>query len=138
MEAEGLVTKTASGSNRTRFSYSITESGLTVVKNWLSEPPETEIIRYEILLKLYFGYLEEPRKLAEYIQNFRKIYHLRELKQLEHFEAELRSVLTKHENHPMFLMTIAFGQKVYRAYIEWCDQVLKQIRDLAPTESKAR
>jgi DNA-binding PadR family transcriptional regulator len=126
LEASGLVTKTGSNSHRTRFIYSITAEGLKILKLWLHQPPEKELIRYEILLKLYFGHLEGPRKLAEYITNFRND-HLRDLKQLELFATEIRGILNEHPNHPYVLMAIAFGQKVYSAYIEWCDEVLKQL-----------
>ena len=126
MEADGLVTKTSSDSSRTRFIYSITEKGLKNLKLWLHERPEKELIRYEILLKLYFGHLEAPQKLAEYITDFRN-QHLQDLRKLDLFETEIRGILGNHPNHPYVLMTIAFGQKVYTAYLEWCDQVLKQL-----------
>ncbi|HEX3046513.1 MAG TPA: PadR family transcriptional regulator [Bacillota bacterium] len=128
LETDGLVTKTNSDSNRTRFLYSITEKGLENLKLWLHEPPEKELIRYEILLKLYFGHLEDPKKMAEYISDFRN-EHLQALRQLEFFAAEIRGILGDHSNHPYVLMTIAFGQKVYSAYLEWCEEVLKQLAD---------
>ena len=56
LEKEGKVTKENISSNgRGKISYSITETGRTDLKEWLEKPSEKDEIRYETLLKLFFG-----------------------------------------------------------------------------------
>lgn len=127
LEAGGLVTKTSTGNTRTRYVYSITGEGFAALRSWLQEPVEKELVRLEILLKLYFGSLIKPENLQGHIQNFRN-EHLQYLNLLGRFETELRSITDEHENHPFVLMTILFGQKVNQAYLEWSDQVLELLK----------
>jgi PadR family transcriptional regulator AphA len=35
--------------------YSVTSNGLEVLKQWLGEPPSSEVVRDEFLLKMFFG-----------------------------------------------------------------------------------
>ncbi|MCX7747040.1 MAG: PadR family transcriptional regulator [Clostridia bacterium] len=128
LEEAGYISKTTTDSNRTRNVYSITDKGLKLLKEWLGQPAEKEIVRYEILLKLYFGNLEDPKKLLEHISTFRS-NSLSALKRLGGFENELTAKRDMHENHPYILMTLLFGQKVYNAYIEWADEVMKLLAD---------
>lgn len=59
MEEAGLlssVEETAEGSGPgVRRVYSITEQGLAELKRWLIEPPSSDLVRDEFLLKMFFG-----------------------------------------------------------------------------------
>ncbi len=41
--------------NRNKIIYTITESGREYLRNWLTLPVEKDELRYETLLKLFFG-----------------------------------------------------------------------------------
>ena len=52
----GLATKREdTNSKRNKLIYTITENGRDYLKKWLSLPVEKDELRYETLLKLFFG-----------------------------------------------------------------------------------
>ena len=54
--SRGLATKREdTNSKRNKLIYTITENGRDYLKNWLSLPAEKDELRYETLLKLFFG-----------------------------------------------------------------------------------
>ncbi len=50
-------------SNRKKLIYSITDEGRSSLKEWLTVPVEKDELRYETLLKLFFGTNRVPSKL---------------------------------------------------------------------------
>ena len=56
LEKEGKVTKEdVSENGREKLAYRITEQGRKSLKEWLAKPVEKDELRYETLLKLFFG-----------------------------------------------------------------------------------
>lgn len=102
--------------------YSITHKGSCELKEWLKEPVEKETVRYEILLKMYFSNIVPPEVMLEHIKEF-QISHRKQLKLFEKFQQQLEEYRDVHENHEDILMVLSFGQKVWGAYDEWCEQV---------------
>lgn len=41
---------------------------------------------------------------------------------MDMFQKELSSIKDLHSNHGDILRVIDFGQKVYKAYIDWCEE----------------
>ncbi|MBQ8133685.1 MAG: PadR family transcriptional regulator, partial [Clostridia bacterium] len=56
LEKDGKITKEDTSSNgRQKMTYSITKKGIAALKDWLKHPAEKDELRYETLLKLFFG-----------------------------------------------------------------------------------
>lgn len=130
LEREGLVKKEVKldESRPNRKVYTITESGREKLKKWLSIPSEKENIRYEMLLKLFFGSQVSVDKSIKNIENFKARY-LKELDELGKIEKFLKSKMESgsfpfenKEDHIFYFLTLLFGQYVYKAYIEWADR----------------
>jgi len=113
--------KPKEGSHRGETKYSITQKGIDALEIWLCEPVEKESIRLEILLKMYFSKGTKPEIIKKHITEF-AISHQKQLDMLNMFQKELMSIENLHPNHGDILRVIDFGQKVYRAYIDWCDE----------------
>lgn len=53
LEREGLVTHTAeAGDRRDRKVYRLTETGGKVLREWLAEPPDTPLVKPDVLVRL--------------------------------------------------------------------------------------
>lgn len=108
--------------NKTSKKYSITDKGRAELKEWLKEPVEKETVRYEILLKMYFSNIISPEVMLGHIREF-QISHRNQLKLFEKFQHQLEEFKEVHDNHEDILMVLSFGQKVWKAYDDWCEEV---------------
>jgi DNA-binding PadR family transcriptional regulator len=126
---EGLVSREAGGGEgrRERKVYAITARGREVLGAWLAEPAAREYVRYEVLLKLFFGSLVPVDRSIETLEAFRARYE-GEPELMERFAAELRAALPQSPDHLYYLLTVLFGQHVYRAYLAWADEALALLR----------
>lgn len=61
---------TRGANGRGQKAYRITEKGLEALSVWLSEEPEIEKLRYEILLKISFGEHTQPQVLLKHLDGF--------------------------------------------------------------------
>jgi len=59
--------------------------------------------------------------MKKHITEF-SISHQKQLDMLNMFQQQLLSVEDLHSNHGDILSVIDFGQKVYKAYIDWCEE----------------
>lgn len=117
-----------------RIVYSITDKGLGELKRWLAEPVEREDVKYEILLKLFFGKLSPVERNIAVIDEFRA-RNAKSLRELQGFEHQLKS-LPDDGDHLYYYLTALFGEKVHKAYLEWAveaESLLKE-RTAAKTE----
>lgn len=115
-----LAEKSKDDSKRERISYSITKKGTIVLKNWLTEPVETESMRLEILLKMYFSNMTTREVMQAHIGTFEE-NHKKQLELLNLFESQLKKV-EDQDNHQEVLQVLSLGQKVNQAYLEWCQE----------------
>lgn len=104
LEKEGKVTKENTSSNgREKISYSITETGRADLKEWLEKPTEKDEIRYETLLKLFFGNeIGFADNLSHYLED---------------------------DTHKHYYLTVKFGIKTYEAYLIWCKEAKEFIKE---------
>lgn len=108
--------------NKVSKKYSITDKGRVELKEWLEEPVEKETVRYEILLKMYFSNVISPGVMLGHIKEF-QISHRNQLKLFKKFQLQLEEFKDVHDNHEDILMVLSFGQKVWKAYDDWCEEV---------------
>lgn len=130
LESHGLVTvnRLNKDTKKERKQYSITEPGLNVLKEWLVQPVEKEIVRFELLLKLYFSNLTQKEIIIDHVKDFYK-FHKYQLNLFAQFKNEVEKIADLHDNHQEVLMVIDFGEKVSQAYTNWCEDVLKRLTD---------
>ena len=119
LEKNALVTKENTvESGREKIIYTITDSGREQLKEWLALPVTKDELRYETLLKLFFGSAAGREVSIEHIQDFEdKISN--ELPLIKRSIATLKSIQGE-EDHKYYMLTAMFGEKVFEAYLEWC------------------
>lgn len=118
----GLATKRDGAENkRNKIIYSITEEGREYLKEWVALPVEKDELRYETLLKLFFGKEGGPLQVKSHIDAFQKKIE-EELPYLIGAADTLRENRELDDAHEYYLLTVEFGIKTYRAYLEWCEE----------------
>ena len=118
----GLATKRKNTENkRNKLIYTITDNGRDYLKEWLTLPVEKDELRYETLLKLFFGKEQDTEQALSHIKAFEdKIKN--ELPYLLETEKVLKDYLDDDTAHKYYLLTVEFGIKTYRTYLEWCEE----------------
>lgn len=119
---EKLITAEKNSEGRTKVTYAITTEGRSALAEWLQTPAEKETVRFELLLKMYFSGEVSAAVIKNHVQAFMDA-HQKQLAMLNMFQKEL-SVIADEDNHQDVLRVIDFGQKVYRAYIDWCEETI--------------
>ncbi len=120
LENSGCITgRTEPAGKRERIVYSITDKGRERLTDWLSLPAQRDEVRYETLLKLFFAAESTPQRTVEHIEAFESRIAA-ELPYLEQAQAALSGSLTEDRAHLYYLLTVEFGLKTYRAYLDWC------------------
>ena len=121
LSAAGLVAEceTEHTDGRAAKKYQITPAGKDALIAWLSQPVEKESLRLEILLKTYFSNYAAPGVMLNHLAAFEQS-HAQQLQILGLFQKELERIPDEDENHREVLRVIDFGQKVNRAYLDWC------------------
>ena len=121
----GLVEKTgeASGSGRERILYRITGEGRAVLEAWLKDSKADNDLKYETLVKLFFGRSAGKDVTIRNIEIFEKQVK-EDLAALEFFQKNLEQVL-QEEDHLYYYLTVLFGIETYEAYLKWCVKAKK-------------
>lgn len=126
----GLATKREDTENkRNKLIYTITDDGRNYLKEWLALPVEKDELRYETLLKLFFGNDQGTEQALLHIKTFEEKIK-KELLNLLGAEQVLKSCLDDDSTHKYYLLTVQFGIKTYRAYLEWCKEAKKLLIDM--------
>ena len=124
------VTKYETKENgRDKVIYTITEAGREHLKEWLRVPVEKDEIRYETLLKLFFGNEIGKEVTLEHISNFKDKIE-KEQSILLSMEKQLEQIKATEDTHLYYLLTAKFGVKVYKAYLEWCDETEQVLKNM--------
>lgn len=119
---QGLAIKREDKNNkRNKQIYTITEKGREYLKEWLRLPAEKDELRYETLLKLFFGNEEGTSQAISHIEAFREKAE-KEMAYLLNAEKILSSSIEEDAAHKYYLLTVKFGIQTYRAYLEWCKE----------------
>jgi DNA-binding PadR family transcriptional regulator len=113
--------------SRNKQRYKITKQGIDVLRDWASSPINTEVIRLELLMKLYFSNHANPKKIINQIDAFYKKHH-EQLSLLKQFQKELQNIPDPYHNHMPILDVIAFGIETNQAYLTSCERIIKRIQ----------
>ena len=118
----GLATKRAGSENkRNKQIYTITDNGRQYLKEWLALPAEKDELRYETLLKIFFGNNSGTLQAISHIDAFQEKIE-REIPYLQSAEKSLERCVGDDAAHKYYLLTVQLGLKTYRAYLEWCKE----------------
>src|SRR6202161_3746300 len=110
--------------------YSITEKGRERLREWLAVPPQPEIPRNELLLKLFFGQQVPAEVLVGYVEHMaeerRAVLHF-----LDRAEREDIAKNRHYPGAPYWRMAARFGEFEMKAHLRWADEALAELKKLA-------
>jgi len=135
---EGLaVEDSESGNGRGQITYSITGAGTAELKKWLSEAPDIEKLRYEILLKVSFGASTEPAVILGHLDEF-ILRNDKLIKDMDGFIGVLEDLKNCGDDHTYTQLTALCGKYIYTAMRDWAQDaknIIKE-RELEKNETK--
>jgi len=121
LEDMGLISKVKNENNaskREKIIYSITESGRSYLIKWLEDSKSSNSLKYEMLLKLFFGGAVDNTISIETITEFENEI-AGDLSLLKIYKDNLSKVLNQRD-HVFYYLTVSFGVETYEAYLRWC------------------
>jgi PadR family transcriptional regulator AphA len=109
--------------------YSITQKGRERLAKWLAVPPQPEIPRNELLLKLFFGG-QAPLEIS--IEHVRRMMENEGavLRNIGSIEKEIRRN-GQYSDVPYWMMAVRFGQLELEAHQRWAQETLAELNKLA-------
>jgi PadR family transcriptional regulator AphA len=110
--------------------YSITEKGLDRLRRWLMVPPQPEVPRNEMLLKLFLGEQTSAGVLIGYVEDMAR----RCRAVLEIGERTVRERIAASQHHPAspyWKMVVRYGQILMQARLSWAEETLTELRKIA-------
>lgn len=127
MESQKLITKeNATVGGREKITYHITSDGMKKLCQWLKEDQAINELRYETLLKLFFGGAEDKKVSIHNIEVFEEQVR-KDLEMLKGYARSLEQLLDD-EDHLYFYLTATFGIESYEAYLKWCSKAKKMLK----------
>lgn len=137
MEKTGLIHKEMhlqQSGERERIVYDITESGRIRVEEWLKDSNASNELKYETLLKLFFGGISNCETAIQNIQNFKNEMKS-QLQMFKIYQGSLSKVIEEND-HLYYYLTVLFGIKTCETYIIWCNEAIKIIEKREKSEQK--
>ena len=124
MEKDGFITSSEMPQgDRKRIVYSITESGRNALSEWLKLPAAKNELRYETLLKLFFGGSADKDTVTANIDAFER-ETAEGLAVLKRYRDILGNI-ADNSDHLCYLLTVNFGIETYEAHLRWCESAKK-------------
>lgn len=112
---------------RDKIIYTITDSGRILLKEWLREPVIKDELRYETLLKLFFGGEQEGNGSLAHVRAYEKKVQT-ELNTLQCIVRSLEPIKNTDITHLHYLLTARFGVKMYEACLDWCAEAAEELK----------
>lgn len=119
-----LSSRSSDSSRQTKV-YEITPAGLDALTEYLTAPIDEDKMRNEMLLKTYFAENIDQEIILKHLRNYKEKKE-EEYKTLCFFEKNLINI-EDEKDHRYILYTVKCGKKVYRAFIEWCEETIADI-----------
>lgn len=139
LAAEGLVdSKTEKHKGRPdRHIYSITRKGREQLAKWLAIPPQPEVPRNEMLLKLFFGAQVSPQILIQNVERMVEEHRalLDKFKLVQHDEIDKNR---QYPDAPFWKMAARFGEIEMEAHLLWAEETLHELHKIARKASKEK
>lgn len=96
---------------RDKRPFSITDEGRSAFAEWISEEPGEELIRFPLLVTLFFGRHVPPARLAAFLERHRELHEKRLVK--------YRALEQAVGEDPYYGPTVRFGIAYEEAALEW-------------------
>jgi DNA-binding PadR family transcriptional regulator len=137
LAADGLVEfKTEKHKGKPdRNLYSITRKGREQLVKWLNIPPQPEIPRNELLLKLFFGAQAPPQTLNEYLKSMVES-HRTLLQKFERILSVKDGQNRQSPDAPFWRMTARYGQMEMQAHLAWAEESLSELYKLSRKQQR--
>ncbi len=125
LEKDGSIRRLKGNENggREKIAYGITSQGKEILRAWVRDEKASNDLKYETLMKLFFGGVESKETSLRNIEVFEEQIKT-DLKVLQLYKANIEKVLDE-EDHVYFYLTILFGIETYEAYLKWCNKARK-------------
>ncbi len=139
MVAEGLVTCVAVEEPGQRASkvYALTEAGRARLREWLNLPCERQVMRDELLLKLFSG-IDAPRgSLERHVGEYREKV-LDDLQRYREVERRLPVAQKGNPALPYYQLTLRQGLATAEALLRWSDEALVELKRLDEERSRKK
>jgi PadR family transcriptional regulator AphA len=109
--------------------YSITKKGRERLAKWLAVPPQPEIPRNELLLKLFFARQASPEISMQHVQGMMESEGavLRKIGEIGEEVGRNR----QYPDAPYWMMAVRFGQLELEAHLRWAQETLAALSKLA-------
>lgn len=130
LEKEGLIRKMPDSnmqSGRERIVYGITDEGHKYLQEWLADSKTVNDLKYEMLLKVFFGGSTENSVSIATIEAFENEIS-RDLEILKKYKENLSKVLGVRD-HLFYYLTVSFGVETYEGYLRWCKDAKSILTD---------
>jgi PadR family transcriptional regulator, regulatory protein AphA len=118
-----------------RHIYSITQKGRDQLAAWLVVPPQPEIPRNEMLLKLFFGSQAPAPVLIAYVERM-VVEHRTLLEKFSRIEREEIAEQKDRPEAPFWRMTARYGQLEMEAHLLWAEETLAALRKIEKQQKK--
>jgi DNA-binding PadR family transcriptional regulator len=115
--------------------YSITQKGREQLVEWLGTPPQPEIPRNEMLLKLFFGAQVPASVLIGYIERM-VLEHRALLERFTRIEHEEIAAYKDRPEAPFWRMSARYGQLEMEAHLRWAEETLTALRQIDKRQKK--
>lgn len=134
-EGLAIVRQSEKRGSASKIIYEPTAKGRQTIKTWLEQPAKTNIVRSEILLKIFFGGQADLRTTKMHIE--------RELADSQQGMAVLTAVekmLAQRSKGKQnladfhFGLTIAYGKKSLTTAMCWCKESLQKCAEMETTK----
>lgn len=135
LEAEGLTRSRVEkrpGAPNARV-HTLTPKGRASFEDWLVEPAGRDVIRSELLLKVFYGASTSVEQTVRHIESHRAD----EAAKIEVFygiEKELVENAETSAHLPYWRLSLRRGRLLTEARIRWCDEALDILRGMAGAE----
>ncbi|MCB1145319.1 MAG: PadR family transcriptional regulator [Leptospiraceae bacterium] len=124
LESEGKIkTIEDNAGDKTRLIHKITKSGRAELKAWLTIQPEPEVIRNELLLKLFFGSEAQENDILNHLKSERE-KALKVFGKYQNIDSSLKSVNPENINKKFWQITLSYGVHAARAELKWLDETI--------------
>jgi len=134
LEADGLIEEVSGGGGggRGRREYRLNHAGLRVLRSWLEEPAQNDVVRHETSLKLFFGAQMGPEAAAAHVRRYRDVQQ-RLLQRYRSAAERLEREQAASPHLPYWKAVLDGGMRYAAMVIEWCDATLEELDRLEET-----
>lgn len=129
MEKDGLISRHSpeGTGGREKIYYGITDSGRAALIEWLEDERASNDLKYETLLKLFFGGAVDTAYSLRAVLRFQEDVQ-RELAVLRVYCDRLSGALD-NKDHLHYYLTARFGIETCEAYLRWCGEARELLRE---------